>query len=130
MNSDQQASPRRPACAPSRALLPQATMTERTRPMNLSRWFRKLRDRSFTRPDRRRMPHPVRLNVEPLENRTVLNAGALDTTFGPGGSAFIDVLISGEDEARGLAIVQADQKILVVGSSSGHIAVVRYNSDG
>ena len=58
--------------------------------------------------------------------------GSLDTTFGVAGK--VSTSIGAQDEASAVAI-QADGKILVVGSSdlelhSGKLALVRYNQDG
>ncbi|MBL8487153.1 MAG: hypothetical protein JNK22_08715, partial [Rhodocyclaceae bacterium] len=54
-------------------------------------------------------------------------AGALDTAFGTGGTLTAD--IAAADSGNAVA-VQADGKIVVVGTSSGDIAVLRFNADG
>jgi uncharacterized delta-60 repeat protein len=59
--------------------------------------------------------------------RRYTTSGALDTTFGSGGS--VQVNIGSDDEAYDVAI-QADGKILVIGTSSGRIALVRLLTTG
>ncbi len=71
--------------------------------------------------------------VEPLEGRTLLNAGALDTTFG--GTGMVSTNIDSTGDGAWSVAVQPDSKVVVAGltgESSGpsHIAVVRYNADG
>jgi uncharacterized delta-60 repeat protein len=66
--------------------------------------------------------------VEPLENRTLLSAGALDTTFGVGGK----VTTLGIGEILGM-VQQADGRILAVGTggaSNVDGVGVRYLTDG
>jgi uncharacterized delta-60 repeat protein len=69
--------------------------------------------------------------VETLDDRTLLNAGALDPTFGLGGKVFINSPLAGA--AAALAI-QSDGKIVAVGiASSGtdnDFAVARYLPNG
>ena len=81
---------------------------------------------------RRRATRPA---VEPLEGRTLLNAGALDTTFG--GTGMVSTNIDSTGDGAWSVAVQPDSKVVAVGltgesSSTGaeHIAVVRYNADG
>jgi uncharacterized delta-60 repeat protein len=78
-----------------------------------------------------------RPRLEALEHRSLLNAGALDTSFGSGGEVLTS--IPGAANAYGDAVVaQPDGKIVVGGyiSDSGgsdaslQFALVRYNSDG
>ena len=73
------------------------------------------------------------LRLEPLEDRAMLSAGALDPTFGDGGLVTTDFLDFTSDRVLDIA-VQADGKIVVVGSSSagggGVFALARYNPDG
>lgn len=63
-------------------------------------------------------------------------AGAMDANFGDGGLVTADFTGPGSDDiARQVAVVQADQKLVVIGSSyqgqtSQDFAVARYNSDG
>jgi uncharacterized delta-60 repeat protein len=53
--------------------------------------------------------------------------GALDTTFGSGGTVTTD--FGGSDQANGVAL-QPDGKIVVVGPLFGKLGVARYNPDG
>ncbi|MEH2042211.1 putative Ig domain-containing protein, partial [Nostoc sp.] len=55
--------------------------------------------------------------------------GSLDTSFGTGGQVITDIGSKTTDIAYSIS-VQADDKILVAGSSSGDFALVRYNSNG
>src|SRR6266478_4724094 len=82
----------------------------------------------------RRLWSPCRTfkpRLEQLEERTLLNAGALDPTFGIGGK--VTTHFGGFDNGRELAI-QPDGKIVVVGSvvvnSVSDFGLARYNSDG
>jgi uncharacterized delta-60 repeat protein len=72
----------------------------------------------------RRLPPSRRPRLEVLEDRCLLNAGALDTTFGSGG--IVTTSLTGEDTGRAM-VIQPDGKI--VGSGDGG-AMVRYNTDG
>jgi uncharacterized delta-60 repeat protein len=68
--------------------------------------------------------------LESLESRQLLSAGALDTSFNTTGTATIDfgagIAVSASDVA-----VQPDGKTVVVGhSSTGDIALARFNIDG
>jgi uncharacterized delta-60 repeat protein len=67
--------------------------------------------------------------VERLEDRTLLNGGGLDPTFGDGGQVLTELTGSLNDSASGVAR-QADGKLVVVGSSDKDFAVARYNPDG
>jgi uncharacterized delta-60 repeat protein len=62
-----------------------------------------------------------------------LPTGSLDTGFGDGGVATMDVSAGGNDEAYGVAI-QTDGKIVLVGMSrvglTDDFAVARFNADG
>lgn len=56
--------------------------------------------------------------------------GALDTTFGPGGTVTTAISQDGGDEVRGLAL-QPDGKIVAAGTAGRlSFALARYNSDG
>src|SRR5262245_24339615 len=81
------------------------------------------------RPRLRRRSELPRLQVEQLEDRTLLSAGALDPTFGDGGRLATSFVGASRDEAWDMA-VQADGKIVAVGTSSGSFAVTRYNPGG
>jgi uncharacterized delta-60 repeat protein len=75
------------------------------------------------------------LTIEALEDRTLLNAGDLDPSFGVGGLVTTEFLNgpSRADTAAAVA-VQADGKIVVAGTfqsfNDGRFALVRYNPDG
>jgi hypothetical protein len=62
--------------------------------------------------------------LETLEVRALLNAGALDPTFG-----VVTTQLQGQDTAQSVAI-QPDGKIVVAGTSAGEYGIVRYNTDG
>jgi uncharacterized delta-60 repeat protein len=109
--------------------------------MALSSWLRNVKS-LIQRPNRKRngYPRPAKRSrshrplLELLEDRTLLNAGALDLTFGTGGKVLTDFPIAAHDFGLGLAI-QADGKVVVVGQSSnadfvGKFAVARYNPNG
>lgn len=53
--------------------------------------------------------------------------GTLDTSFSGDGKVITD--LGGDDNASSVT-VQADGKILLTGTSDGHVALVRYNADG
>ncbi len=65
------------------------------------------------------------LNLEALEERTLLSAGSLDTSFGIGGM----VLTQGIGEAFDAAL-QSNGDIVAAGGFSGSIVVARYNPGG
>jgi uncharacterized delta-60 repeat protein len=67
--------------------------------------------------------------VEWLEDRTLLNGGGLDPTFGKAGQALTDVNGSLNDTAQSV-VQQADGKLVVVGTSGGQLSLARYNPDG
>lgn len=60
------------------------------------------------------------LRLEPLEDRTLLNAGALDPMFGAGG------LVSGGPGAVSDVITDLKGRIVVVGATGGDFFVARY----
>jgi uncharacterized delta-60 repeat protein len=81
----------------------------------------------------------IRLEVEELENRTLLTAGALDPTFGTGGLVLTDLpphLLTGSPQGQAVTVQQPDGKIVVVGTASVSATtnfeffVARYNTDG
>lgn len=80
-------------------------------------------------------PLVFRPRLERLEDRLLLSAGDLDTTFGTGGKVITDFGPGNINTVDTLAI-QPDGKILVAGhtqassSSPSLIALARYNSDG
>jgi uncharacterized delta-60 repeat protein len=79
-------------------------------------------------------------HAERLEERRLLAAGSLDSTFDEDGKVLTDfttpVDLPGNDSAQQVAIQQADGKIIVAGSSQNFevgaraIALARYNTDG
>src|SRR5262249_12135399 len=90
--------------------------------------------RSGNRLARRPTPRP---RLEPLEDRTLLTAGALDPTFGDGGLVTTDFRSITRDNPADLVVVQPDGKIVVAGSffpndfsATPEFALVRYNADG
>ena len=107
--------------------------------MSVARWWSALSPVKSPRKHRRRVrPWPSLYGqIQELETRALLTPGALDTTFGGGGS-LITTFTTGDDVGKGVAI-QSDGKIVVVGtcpgvtnnpSSSTDFALVRYNTDG
>ncbi|HMC89124.1 MAG TPA: hypothetical protein VKI17_06235, partial [Gemmataceae bacterium] len=67
--------------------------------------------------------------LEPLEERTLLNAGALDQTFGMNGEVMSNFSLSNFTTA----LLQTDGKIVVVGSAGPSVSILalaRYNPDG
>jgi uncharacterized delta-60 repeat protein len=85
-------------------------------------WFRL--HRSARRADPARSRH-FRPQVDVLEDRCLLSAGALDTTFGGTG-----VVTTVGDSATAVLIQPWDGKIVVAGSSAGNMSLARYNADG
>src|SRR5690349_18152094 len=76
------------------------------------------------------LSHSTSSIFEPLENRRLMSAGALDPSFSGDGKATVDF-------GGGIAVnatattVQADGKTVVVGNTSDHrVAVARFNVDG
>src|SRR5262245_1916513 len=108
---------RRPACAPWRPPNLKGAPMQNPLPTPI----RRVRQSGAFRPQ-----------VESLEDRTLLAAGALDLTFGADGK-FTTAIGSSSGAASGVAL-HADGKIVVAGcssnSSNDDIAVVRYNADG
>ena len=91
-----------------------------------------------TRGSRQRRSHVRRdvfLGVEWLEDRRLLAAGALDTTFGTGGQV-VDDLGVGKDEEIYASAIQADGKLVVAGmvrtpgGSGRDFLIARFNSNG
>src|SRR4051812_4664793 len=98
--------------------------------MTISSWLRSPRS-AACRPPAPRRRSPLRgLSLESLEDRTLLNAGALDLSFGSGGKVTTD-FAGATDVGRDLAI-QPDGKILVVGYADNvsSFGLARYNTDG
>jgi uncharacterized delta-60 repeat protein len=94
-------------------------------------WF------TFRARARRARPiHATQLRLDVLEDRTLLAAGALDTTFGTNGLATTHFPGSTGSSAAALA-EQSDGKLVVVGTvatggnnPTSSLALVRYNPDG
>ncbi len=102
--------------------------------MALSWWQQWLRQPSISsrRRSARSLPTLRRpFTLEALEDRTLLNAGALDTTFGNGGIALGSF---GMNTSADAVAVQPDGKVIVAGMSSGvdtsNFVVARYTSAG
>lgn len=112
--------------------------------MLISTWLRGKRSGKQIGRDRRRPK--TRLTIQRLEDRTVLNIGALDPTFGNGGIVSTDVTtallgslppVESFDEAFAVG-VQGNGQIVVAGTVSygypfpntADFAVARYSPDG
>jgi uncharacterized delta-60 repeat protein len=69
-------------------------------------------------------------SLEQLESRVLLSAGSLDPTFSGDGKVTAD--FSGADTVNydGSMALQADGKIVVVGTSAANFALARFNTDG
>lgn len=82
---------------------------------------------------RLRKPAPTPLIFEPLEDRRLLTAGALDPTFGTGGLATTSFLAHVLGSAHAITI-QPDGKSVVAGVAAGsgdpYFSAARYNADG
>jgi uncharacterized delta-60 repeat protein len=80
----------------------------------------------------RKRTRTCRLSLEPLEDRCLLSAGALDPAFGAGGVVLTATGV--HTYGRGVA-VQTDGKIVVAGTAvqtgdNYYFALARYNADG
>jgi uncharacterized delta-60 repeat protein len=85
--------------------------------------------------DSAKIVRPVRrqkLCIEPLEDRRLLNAGALDPTFGTSGTVL--TAIGTSDDEAAASVLQADGKIVVAGftttATGQDFALARYNANG
>jgi uncharacterized delta-60 repeat protein len=85
----------------------------------------------------RRILSPYRPRLEALEDRCLLSAGALDPTFGSGGT--VTTALKANSNANALAIYPVagtanDGKIVVVGSGgtsgASYVELARYNANG
>src|SRR4051794_18829946 len=79
-----------------------------------------------------RQPFTFRPWTEALEDRTLLSAGNLDPTFGPGTGKVTTAFGTSTATVNDIAL-QSDGKIIAVGSSSlatSSFALARYNTDG
>jgi uncharacterized delta-60 repeat protein len=80
------------------------------------------------RPSIRRRGSSPRLRLEPLESRdTPATVGGLDPSFDPDGKV---TTTFGDTESGSGVAIQADGKVVVVGTSGNFFAVARYNPDG
>jgi uncharacterized delta-60 repeat protein len=92
-------------------------------------WFRFLRR---TRRCSSVRPSHFRPQIDALEDRCLLSAGALDTTFG-GGAGYVTTSTSpskNNDTATAVLIQPWDGKIVAAGEANGVMSLVRYNTDG
>src|SRR5690242_11036909 len=96
-----------------------------------------VRGRSSPRggPGKSRSAAPSCLRVEALEDRTLMSAGALDTTFGTGG--IVTTAFFNRNDVLNDVKIQGDGKIVAAGKvyiGSGYnyydFGVARYNADG
>lgn len=101
--------------------------------MRVNWWLKSVR-RSITFRAPRMSSHrrqPRTLQLERLEDRTLLNAGALDPTFGSGGFATTPI---NTNAIVNSVIVQPDAKIVAGGVSTANniqvFSLARYNSNG
>ncbi len=77
------------------------------------------------------MPYCRRLRFEPLEDRCLLAAGTLDTTFGNGGKVTTEFFHRSNPIASAVATaITPNGKIVVAGTSYNDFALARYNADG
>ncbi|HEV3343498.1 MAG TPA: hypothetical protein VG125_24205, partial [Pirellulales bacterium] len=78
------------------------------------------------------------LNVEPLEERTLLNAGFLDTSFGNNGIATINLGSSYQSSSAAAVVAEPNGQIVAAGTAittqlqgnPGEFMVARFNNDG
>jgi uncharacterized delta-60 repeat protein len=82
--------------------------------------------------NRERVRFAASLRCEQLEDRRLMAAGVLDTTFGTGGEVVTPV--AGSEFLMSVAVQSSDGKIVAVGitdnNSNGKFVAVRYNTDG
>jgi uncharacterized delta-60 repeat protein len=108
--------------------------------MILLKWWKRASKLRAERSVQRRRPGPglrqprYRLILEQLEDRTVLNAGAFDPSFGTGGQVLFNFTNNSGNSLHGIAF-QADGKIVAAGSTNDHtqaqdFALARFNTDG
>src|SRR5688572_6770422 len=80
-----------------------------------------------------RRSHALPIALEQVENRTLLSAGSLDTSFGGGTGIVFTDYANGLDQANTM-VTLADGKMLVAGratmSNDSDFALARYNADG
>src|SRR5688572_5947151 len=73
------------------------------------------------------MKRSINAVVQPLESRRLMDAADLNTAFGDGGGALVDL---GPESVAGATAVQPDGKILVAGSQGSNAFLARFNADG
>jgi uncharacterized delta-60 repeat protein len=78
---------------------------------------------------RRAVGQAALLTVETLEQRRLLSAGSVDSSFGNGGLAMTDFTGSSTDNAINAVRLQ-DNKLVIVGGSNGLPVMARYNTNG
>ncbi len=78
---------------------------------------------------RRAVGQAALLTVETLEQRRLLSAGSVDSTFGSGGLTTTDFTGSSTDDAVNAVRLQ-DNKLVIVGLSNGSPVMARYKTDG
>jgi uncharacterized delta-60 repeat protein len=78
----------------------------------------------------RKRPRTI-LRLEALEDRCLMSAGALDTTFNPSGSppGVVTTSFGGSAQANAV-VVQLDGKIVAAGDVGAGAGIARYNHDG
>src|SRR5262245_10034422 len=126
--------PGRPVCAPG-ALLARTQSRTATPKETRSMWFISPRKTRPVKPVRHPLSH--RPQLEMLEDRCLLSAGQLDTTFGSGGLVTTNFAKKSGDYSSAVA-VQTDGKIIVAGEGAGliknqggwYFELARYNPNG
>jgi uncharacterized delta-60 repeat protein len=84
--------------------------------------------RRTRRPSSVRAPH-FRPQIDALEDRCLLSAGALDTTFG--GTGIVTTSLTKYATAADAVLIQPwDGKIVVAGSTDSNMSLARYNTNG
>src|SRR5437899_10255879 len=105
-------------------------------------WLFSSRKTGRTPPARRRSP-AYRPRLEPLDDRCLLSAGALDPTFGNGAGYVTTSLSNADDRIAWDVLLQPDGKVIATGQAdivtvkknynvfaASDFAAVRYNTDG
>lgn len=89
-------------------------------------WFSFTRKVRRTTPLTSKPPGSLRPRVEALEDRCLLSAGALDTSFGTGGKVIMANVTNGTQDM----LVQPDGKIVIGSAVNGQFELLRFNADG
>ena len=91
------------------------------------------RNKQWMARNQRRRGDLLRPWLEVLEDRSLLAAGDLDTSFGAFGRVVTDIEDSSQDAASDV-LIQTDGRVIAVGSTSSGVerdfALTRYHSDG